>query len=104
VKIPTCDEIRKPIQIRQFDLFEVESQSSSAGPLIGLRVKIQGGHCNCGEELAVLGSSSGPHAAAILCACGAHRGWLGHEIANAIARVIKEFGRPDEPIVLRRGA
>jgi hypothetical protein len=81
---------------------------SSTAPLHGLEVVIQSTTARpcCREAgLCVLGygAGNGMHAASITCCgCGAHRGWLGRQTAQQIEAIIKQFGRPDQPIIVRR--
>jgi hypothetical protein len=73
-----------------------------ADPLYGLAVTMPS-HCRCGAFAAAVGESVGPHAAALRCArCGAHRGWLARAEHAFIAEIIREFGTPSTPIVIRR--
>jgi hypothetical protein len=58
----------------------------------------------CGCELATIGEGKGPHAASLHCiGCKMHRGWLSHTTHKFLIEIINKFGRPAEPIVLRRG-
>ena len=81
---------------------------SSAALLHGLEVVIQSTMARpCCRQSARcvlgLGASNGMHAANLTCAsCGAHRGWLSKQTAQQIEAIIEKFGRPTEPIVLRR--
>ena len=97
----------------QLDLFErrpVISSSSvlAALPLahsrvIGLRVQTPQGCRACGGNLAIIGSSAGPHAARLNCAeCSMHAGWLGRREVDFITRISATFGRPLAPIILRQ--
>jgi hypothetical protein len=76
------------------------------GPLFGLEVAIESKTARpCCEhgDLAVIGHAAGPHAAKLTCAsCGQHRGWLSKHTAEKIEKIIKQFGVPTEPIILRR--
>ena len=57
--------------------------------------------CQCGESIAVVGSSKGPHHAAVVCSrCGVHRAWLSGATAAALNTIIDRFGRPTEPIIV----
>jgi hypothetical protein len=83
------------------DLLE-ELLAPPADPLVGLLVKISD-HCRCGEEVAQIGESAGPHRAALRCYdCGRHRGWLSHEAGVFLTKIIEKFGRPEIPISIRR--
>jgi hypothetical protein len=57
--------------------------------------------CQCGEAIAVVGSSKGPHHASLVCSrCGVHRAWLSGTTAAALNTIIDRFGRPTEPIIV----
>jgi hypothetical protein len=57
--------------------------------------------CQCGESIAVVGSSKGPHHASVACSrCGVHRAWLSGTTATVLNTIIKKFGRPTEPIIV----
>jgi len=59
--------------------------------------------CRCGGELAVIGPGKGPHAASLhCCECETHRGWIGHQTYKFLTGTLNQFGRPTEPIILRR--
>jgi hypothetical protein len=97
----------------QLDLFErrpvISSSSVLAAPplthsrIIGLRVQTSQGCRTCGSNLAIIGSSAGPHAARLTCAeCSMHAGWLGRRKVDFIARIAATFGCPLTPIILRQ--
>ena len=74
-------------------------------PLHGIEVTIESKTARpcCAQNGFVLGHGNGVHAASITCVhCGAHRGWLSKQTAQQIEAIIEKFGRPTEPIVLRR--
>ena len=74
---------------------ELAPPSSS---VIGLEV-ILPRSCQCGEPVAVIGSSRGPHHASLACSCcGVHRGWVSGETYRFIGTIIDTFGRPVKPI------
>jgi hypothetical protein len=83
----------------QLDMF-AGGTTPSTSPL-GILV-VEPDTCRCGSNVAVIGSSSGPHSARRVCAiCGPFRGWLP---ATSLAFVNKQIdigGRPRQPIVLR---
>ena len=55
----------------------------------------------CGENIAVVVDSNGPHAAALRChACGAFRGWLAREAVHFLAEINSSFGTLAEVPVL----
>jgi hypothetical protein len=88
---------------KQFEIFP-----SSTSMLYGVEVKIESTTarpCCSRSGIAVLGYSAGNgmHAASITCSnCGQHRGWLSRETARQVEEVIQRFGRPSEPIIIRR--
>jgi hypothetical protein len=74
-------------------------------PLIGLPVIMEGCPCQCGATTATLGSSKGPHSASVHCdGCGVHRAWISHATGSFILDIINKFGRPVEPIIIRRSS
>jgi hypothetical protein len=110
MRITTPDALRNPSRVMQLDLFR-EAQPepalpppSSASPIVGLVVEIPDRPpCACGSRLLVINSSNGPHSNRLDCRqCGKYRAWLSHETAHAIEQTVEHFGRPTEPIVIRR--
>jgi hypothetical protein len=84
----------------QLDFFATAPSTT----LVGLEVFTNTDCTGCGCNGAVLGSSAGPHCAAIHCVrCGRHRGWLPREAATFINGIIDHFGRPNSPVILRTG-
>jgi hypothetical protein len=85
---------------------QIELLPSSTAPLHGIEVKIESTTarpCCSDNNIAILGYAAGPHAASLMCAhCGRHRGWLSKQTAGKIEAIIEKFGRPAEPIILRR--
>jgi hypothetical protein len=87
-----------PTMSAQASLFP-ELTAASTG-VIGLEVVLPR-PCQCGEAIAVVGSSKGPHHASLVCSrCGVHRAWLSGTTAAALNTIIDKFGRPAEPIVV----
>jgi hypothetical protein len=83
----------------QLDMFGGTTPSTSP---LGVLI-VEPDACRCGSNVAVVGSSGGPHFARRTCAsCGAFRGWLS---AGALAFVNDQIdhigGRPAAPIVIR---
>jgi hypothetical protein len=82
----------------QANLFPELTASSTS--VVGLEV-ILPRPCQCGEPLAVIGSSRGPHHACLRCCrCGRHRGWLSAETFRFLSNAIDNFGPPTEPITV----
>jgi hypothetical protein len=73
-------------------------------PPYGLHVRLATHrHCNCGDDIAVVGRGRDSYAAELTCArCGSHRAWLSYETAKWITTVISKFGAPTTPIILRK--
>ena len=81
-----------------------DTSAPSDNPLIGLVVDLQQ-QCKCGAYVVVVGAGKGPHLASLRCeACDEHRGWLSQQTHSFISETIKQFGRPTEPIKVRRRA
>jgi hypothetical protein len=94
-------------EVVERDLFGSSAEEPSppplepASPIIGLRVRLPR-VCQCGDNLAVIGSSCGPHAASRRCGvCNGHRGWLAHRQADWPITITRKFGSPTTPLVLR---
>jgi hypothetical protein len=84
----------------QTDLFGTTVTSTA---LVGIEAVLPKACAGCGGNVVVLGSSRGPHFARLNCtACGSHRGWASAASCQFINTVIDNFGRPSEPIVIRR--
>ena len=84
----------------QTDLFGSTVPSTS---LIGLTVVLPRPCRSCGETATTVGSSKGPHHAALHCvACGRHVGWMSQESFNFVCAIVDRFGRPEDAIVVRR--
>jgi hypothetical protein len=82
----------------QPDLFAPPSQIS------GLRVRMQRA-CKCGSNSFVIGPPKAMHAGSLHCAsCDRHAGWLSAEAGRFLQKVIKQFGRPVEPVEVRGDA
>ncbi len=88
----------------QSELFDSAAGVAPAptDPLHGLSVRLPTA-CRCYSELAVIGPGKSPHAASLhCCECETHRGWIGHQTHKFLTETINQFGRPTEPIILRR--
>ena len=83
----------------QLTLFELTTLSTS---VVGLSIVLPRPCRACGETMAVIGSSRGPHHAELNClSCGRHSGWLSRESFNFVCTIIDNFGRPESAIVAR---
>jgi hypothetical protein len=59
--------------------------------------------CRCRGQFASISTGGGPHAASLICCkCGVQRGWVSHATHKFLTEIVNKFGRPTEPIVLRR--
>jgi hypothetical protein len=78
--------------------------SAAVCSLVGVIVRPPGRCQRCGAELATIDAGTEPHAAALRCqACFALRGWLSDAALGFVAAVIRRFGTPTTPIIIRRG-
>jgi hypothetical protein len=83
--------------------FSSADPPAAPDPLLGLSVELPG-VCGCAATTALIGTGTGPHRASLHCAsCSRHRGWVTHTTAAFILKLIDQFGRPTEPIIVRRG-
>jgi hypothetical protein len=83
----------------QLSLFESTTPSTS---LIGLAVILPRPCRSCGETMATIGSSRGPHQAALFCAsCDRHVAWMSREVFDFVTTIIDHVGRPEDAIVVR---
>jgi hypothetical protein len=89
----------------QTDLFPAPAAPSSAPfPLIGLIVDLSQDRAGrrCCNAFARIHVGKGPHAGELRCTgCGKHVNWISKPTADWIAEVIRIFGRPTTPIVIR---
>jgi hypothetical protein len=81
--------------------------NDNAAQLFGLRVKLDAVAprrcCSYPANVAVVTCGTGSHFANLNClGCGALRGALTERTAAAIAAIVTTFGKPNEPIILRR--
>lgn len=74
--------------------------------LVGLVVKLDrpmDREHPCCRNICVIGAARGPHAGELVCTgCGQHRGWLSKTTAQWIESVVRRFGPPTTPIVVRK--
>jgi hypothetical protein len=71
-------------------------------PLVGIEVAMPR-HCQCGEPTYYIDAGrSGPHRVSLRCPkCSSHGGWLSHEVASFLEKIVEKFGRPDKPVSVR---
>jgi hypothetical protein len=76
---------------------------TSTGTIVGLAVVMLHRPCrDCGSVSFVIGSSAGPHHAALRCVdCGHHGGWLSRGAIAFINMTVEKFGMPTEPVAVR---
>jgi hypothetical protein len=71
--------------------------------LNGLIVALPDSCSRCGGHVAEIGPGAGPHKASLRCAaCETHRGWISGNSYAFLAEFVRNFGRPTEPIAIRR--
>jgi hypothetical protein len=70
--------------------------------LVGLALTLPECCPRCSGHSAVVGAGRGPHAAAILCLCGRHLGWMSREGFSFLSETVRRFGRPTSSIQIRR--
>ena len=82
----------------------MDTDLAGAPNLVGLVIQLDRGCARCGNSTLVIASpGAGPHAASLACTrCHRNGGWLQKEAAAFVAEVVKKFGRPDQPIVIRQ--
>jgi hypothetical protein len=86
----------------QRDLFG--STTESDNPIVGLSATLPGRpYRQCGSINATIESTGrAMHHGSLRCSCGQFRGWLSRNTYEVVTAFIKEFGRPTEPIEIRR--
>ena len=68
----------------------------------GLSVVLPDRCHNCNSNTAFVGDAPPPHFTQLKCdGCDCGRGYVGHDFCAFLEELIKQFGRPTEPIVLR---
>jgi hypothetical protein len=92
------------------DLFEATAPSSTPtfvplpNTLIGITVKLPDACKPCGSHLALIGTAPVPHRASLHCQkCRIFRGWVSSEAFRFVTKIVEQFGRPTEPILIHRG-
>lgn len=72
--------------------------------LLGLTVTLPDTCKSCGSRDAIVGEGRGPHRAALHChVCTTHRGWLGVATYDFLLAAVAKFGKPDQPVAIKRG-
>lgn len=95
----TCETARE--SRGQLDFFVPTPEAR--GPLVGLLVSLPDA-CKCGADTTRVGPPVGPHLAELRCTrCERHRGWLPRAAHQFLVEAVNKFGRPPEPIAIRRG-
>jgi hypothetical protein len=84
----------------QLDIFG--SRPLNETTLVGLAITLPEKCPRCSGHDAVIGNCRGPHKASIMCVCGRHLGWMSAPTFNFIAEIVRQFGRPSEPICVNR--
>jgi hypothetical protein len=78
---------------------------AQASPLHGLTVRLERNIDRlkpCHRNMATVLPGKGPHAGELRCSdCDRHRGWLSKEAGAQLLAVIKTFGMPTEPLIIR---
>jgi hypothetical protein len=81
-------------------------KQTPASPLMGFKVRLDrpvDRERPCCRNICIIGPAKGPHAGELHCAdCGQHRGWLSKATAQWIESVVRRFGAPTTPIVMRK--
>jgi hypothetical protein len=79
--------------------------SVSSSPLIGVTVLLERAvdrNKPCCRSVATITPGAGPHPAGLVCAdCGRFRGWMSKPTAQRLNEVIRVFGVPPEPLIIR---
>ena len=70
----------------------------------GLVAKLPDVCKKCGSHLAIIGPASVPHRASLHCKeCRTFRGWVSDTSLKFVSKVVEQFGKPTEPILILRG-
>jgi hypothetical protein len=71
--------------------------------LEGVLVELDRGCAWCGNAtLVISGPGAGPHAARLACPnCHRGGGWLRREAAAFLTEIVKAYGRPTQPVIVR---
>ena len=86
----------------QLDLFADEpAPADDAETLVGLRIFMPTPCPRCSGVAATTGAGRGPRCASLMCGCGRHLGWMSANSFTFITAIVRHFGRPTEPIVVR---
>jgi hypothetical protein len=74
-------------------------------PIIGLAAKMPSPCGGCGSVNATIESTGkGPHHGSLRCNCGQFRGWVSKQTFDFVTGIIKQFGKPVEPIAIQRNS
>jgi hypothetical protein len=84
----------------QCDMLPAEPTTNSN--LVGLAITLPERCPRCSTHHAVIGAGRGPHRASIMCVCGCHLGWMSLPTFDFIAEIVRQVGRPSEPICVNR--
>jgi hypothetical protein len=85
----------------QIELFRFAPAARSAGLINGLEVLLERPCHRCGGRITVIIEGRGSHSAALECAqCGRFRQWLAREACAFLMELVRNCGRPVEPIRL----
>jgi hypothetical protein len=88
----------------QIDLLNTAPAADPSDLLLGLEVKLPDKCPSCEGAVALIGTGSGPHKAALRCGCGKHRGWVSNVSYAFLQKIVETFGRPTTPIAINRGS
>jgi hypothetical protein len=89
---------RRPDQIK---IFPIAPTAVSAGLIGGVEVLLERPCHRCGERITVVIEGRGSHSAALECAQrGRFRQWLARKACAFLAELVRNCGRPVEPIRL----
>jgi hypothetical protein len=86
----------------QLDTFADEpTPADDAELVVGLAIVMPTPCPRCRGVAATIGAGRGPHLASLMCTCGRHLGWMSADTFTFTTAIVRQFGRPTEPIVVR---
>ena len=85
----------------QLDLFADNPTPARDADVVGLPIVMPTLCPRCYGVTATIGAGRGPHRASLMCGCGCHLGWMSAETFSFITAIVRQFGRPTEPIKVR---